>query len=217
MIQSKYSRNNPVRTGSGRQIPPPARSALVLLLVLLSACAPVPPRPQLPGDDATQSARETILGARPSWSFTGRMALSQGGNGGSARIVWVQDGADFDIRLSAPITRQSWRLRQYQGKVSLEGLDGGLRQGVDAEALLLEASGWRIPVKAMAAWVRGMRAPGAAQLSFDPQGLPATLAQDGWAVEYRAWFPLTPALPAKVFARQGQASVRLIVETWDQP
>lgn len=217
MILSKYSGNNPARAGRGASAIRPGLLLVGLVVTMLGACARAPSRPSVVGDESVQAAREAILAQRPAWAFTGRVAVSQGDNGGNARIAWVQDGDDFDIRLSAPITRQTWRIRQHDGRVSIEGLQGGTREGSDAEALLQEASGWRIPLKAMSAWVRGARAPGKAELGFDPQGLPATIGQDGWAVEYRDWFPLLPALPAKVFARQGQASVRLIVEKWDRP
>jgi len=215
MILSKLSRNRAARASSLRRPIGASRLLAGLLTLLLAACAPMAQRPLLVGDEAVQGAREVELARHPSWSFTGRLAVSQGNNGGNARIEWRQNGPDFDIQLSAPITRQSWRLRQAAGKVSLEGLDGGLREGADAEAMLQEATGWRIPLAAMAAWIRGARAPGASDLSFDQHGLPATIRQDGWAVEYRGWFAATPALPEKVFARQGTASVRVVVESWD--
>lgn len=192
-------------------------SALVLG-ALLAACAPVAVRPTANVDgDALQAAREASLAAQTQWSFTGRVALSQGKEGGSGRIEWAQRGEDFDIRLSAPITRQSWRLVGNGGQVRLEGLDGGAREGADAEALLLDATGWRVPVKAMAAWVRGLRADGPANLRFDPQGRPAALDQQGWNVEYRDWSDAEPSLPARVFARRDQATVRLVIDRWQSP
>lgn len=186
-------------------------------LVLLAGCAATPPRPAPVVDANAQAAREATLAARPDWGFRGRVALSQDGNGGNAGIRWRQRGADYEIELSAPITRQSWRLVSKGGVVALEGLDGGRREGRDAEAMLLEATGWRIPVLAMAAWARGARGAGAADLVPDAQGRPASLQQDGWLVEYRGWFESAPPLPKRLFARQGGASVRLVVEAWDPP
>jgi outer membrane lipoprotein LolB len=189
----------------------------MLLMVLVVACAPVSRRPALVGDEGVQAGREAALALRPAWAFTGRLAVNQGSEGGNAGIEWRQDGDDFDIRLSAPVTRQSWRLRRAGGRITLEGMSGGVREGADAEALLTEATGWRIPVTAMVAWVRGARAPGPSDLSFDGFGLPATLSQQGWAVEYRGWSSREPALPTKVFARSGDSSVKLVVERWDSP
>lgn len=169
------------------------------------------------GDETVQAARESALATQPAWSFAGRLAISTAGNAGNARIEWKQDGTNYDIRLSAPITGQGWRLRQTGGFVSLEGLEGGTRQGTDAEAMLQQATGWRIPLSAMASWVRGARSPGASDLDFDPSGLPATLRQAGWAVEYRGWNDAAPPLPLRVFASQPDASVRLVIERWSQP
>ena len=199
----------------------PVRACLAAVaicgLLLAAGCAPVAPRPPAVANEAAQSAREALLARQPDWGFRGRVALSQGENGGNAGIRWHQRGPDFDIELSAPVTRQSWRLRSEGGRILLEGLEGGTREGSDAEALLLEATGWRIPVTAMSAWARGARAPGAAELGSDDQARPATLLQQGWAIEYRGWFPGEPPLPQKVFARQDGASVRLVVEAWDTP
>lgn len=191
--------------------------SVVVLCLLLAACAPTPVRPRVQGDETVQAARESALATQSAWSFTGRLAISTAGNAGNARIDWKQDGADFDIRLSAPITGQGWRLRQAGGVVSLDGLEGGLRQGTDAEAMLQEATGWRIPLSAMASWVRGARSTGAADLEFDPSGLPATLRQAGWAVEYRGWTDASTPLPVRVFATRPDASVRLVIERWGQP
>lgn len=217
MISRNFSENTLVgAAGSGPGIAL-TRAAAMLILLLVVACAPLPRRPMVVGDETLQGLREAELARHPSWAFTGRLAVNQGRDGGNARIEWRQDGRDFDIRLSAPITRQSWRLKQVGSNITLEGLAGGVREGVDAEALLLEATGWRIPLASLSAWVRGARAAGQSDLSFDNFGLPATLRQNGWAVEYRGWSELTPALPTKLFARQGDASVKLVVEHWDSP
>ena len=200
---------------SSARVRAPLAAASMLLAVLLAGCAPVAPRPPAVADEAAQAAREAALAQLPDWGFRGRVALSQGSNGGNAGIRWRQRGADFDIELSAPITRQSWRLRSQGAQVVIQGLEGGPRTGDDAEALLLAATGWRIPVAAMSAWARGARAPGPAEFGSDAQARPATLRQQGWLIEYREWFPGEPALPRKVFARQDDASVRLVVEAWD--
>jgi len=170
------------------------------------------------GGEAGQAAREAALQASPDWSFTGRVAIDSGGQAGNARIDWVQRGDDFDIKLSAPVTRQSWRLVRQSGRARLEGLEGGVREGGSAEALLAEATGWRIPVDALADWVRGARTGGGmGGLEFGPNGLPSALVQKGWTVEYRQWGDGQPPLPTRLFARREQASVRLAIERWTAP
>ena len=193
------------------------RLLLSSLVLVVAACVPPPVR--RPADAALMQAqivRETALMARSDWSLSGRIAISDGKDGGSGRIDWKQHGADFDIRLSAPVTRQSWRLVREGGQVRLEGLEGGTLEGTDAEALLYQALGWLVPVDALAAWARGARASSDAQLEFGADGLPSLLTEDGWSVEYRAWDAGgDPPRPKKVFAVQGDSKVRLLVDHWD--
>ncbi len=194
------------------------RVAIAALCVIgLGACAPALQRPAAAADEQAQAQREAALAARPDWSLVGRVAVSQAGEGGSARIEWSQRGKDFDIKLAAPITRQSWTLSRHGGLARLDGLDGGPREGADAELLLREATGWQLPVDTLAAWVRGARADAGAALESDPQGRPALIRESGWTVEYRDWNPGDPPMPAKLFARKDPASVRLVIERWAQP
>ena len=193
------------------------RPLLLLFVLVLSACVSPPVR-RAPDAALMQAqvARETALAARTDWSLSGRIAISNGRDGGSGRIDWKQHGADFDIRLSAPVTRQSWRLVREGGHVRLEGLDGGTLEGSDAEALLYQALGWQVPVDALASWARGARASSDARLEFGADGLPSLLTEDDWSVEYRAWDSSgNPPRPKKVFAAQGDAKVRLSVDRWD--
>jgi outer membrane lipoprotein LolB len=53
-------------------------------------------------------------------------------------------------------------------------------------------------------------------LGVDALSRPARLQQSGWTIEYRAWFDGEPPLPQKVYARQGEASVRLVVDAWER-
>ena len=202
--------------------------ALATCAVLLAGCASQAPRATLPaitGDPQQhQQQREAALAAMPDWSLEGRVALSNGRDGGSGRIDWRQDGARYEVALSAPVTRQSWRLSGEPGQALLEGLDGGPRQGTDAQALLREATRWEIPVEALASWVRGARADqarfGPATLAFADDGRLARLEQGGWQIDYADWKPLAARaveLPHRINAMRGEAKVRLIVDQWQPP
>ena len=200
------------------KLPTFCRPPIVILLLALASCAQLPQKGVTGGGEAGQAAREARLDARADWSFTGRVAIDNNGQAGNARIEWRQRGDDFDITLSAPVTRQSWRLVRTGGQARIEGIEGGPRAGTDAETLLREATGWRIPVAALADWVRGGRAsPAAATVEYAPSGLPSVLAEAGWTVEYRAWQGGEPPLPTRLFARQADATVRLAIESWASP
>jgi len=192
---------------------------------LLAACATQAPRTMLPaiaGDPQQhQQQREAALAVMPSWSLAGRIALANGRDGGSGRIEWTQDGQAYQVALSAPVTRQSWRLSGTPDRARLEGLDGGPRESSDATALLREATRWEIPVEALASWVRGERADesrfGAVDQKFGEDGRLSQLTQNGWRIDYSDWRPGSGAaveLPHRLNAVRADAKVRLIVDQW---
>lgn len=191
---------------------------IAVLAVALAGCATTRvTAPAVPVEQAQamQAARAASLRADTAWGLTGRVAVSNAGQGGSARMEWRQDGPRFEVVLSAPVSRQSWRLTGAPGHARLEGLDGGPREGGSAAALLYEATRWDIPVDAMPDWLRGLATPGVpAAMAFGADGRPARLEQGGWTIDY-AW-PADPAarLPSRLDARRGQARVRLAIDDW---
>ena len=212
---------------SAARIAPTPRAAARLagaaaLALLLGACASQPGRRSPPAETvvpaADAAARETARVARlrgqADWSLSGRIAVSNAGKGGSGRIEWSQRDAAFEVALSAPVTRQSWRLSGGPGAARLEGLDGGPREGGDAAALLREATGWEIPVAALADWLRALPAQGGPQAQVAPgaDGRPQAIEQGGWRIGYE--WPATGDLPSRLDARRDGARVRLIVDQW---
>jgi len=202
------------------------QAGLVVACMLLAGCAThaVRESPSFPGTAAqvqAQAARVAVLEAHPRWSLQGRVAVSNGREGGNGRIDWQQDGPRFTVSLSAPITRQSWRLSGDGSSARLEGLEGGPRQDNDAERLLQEATGWVIPVTALSAWVRGAAAaalPGAT-LQFGSDGRLARIEQGGWTIDYAGWQPqpgLGIELPRHLAASRGDAKVRLVIDAWQR-
>jgi outer membrane lipoprotein LolB len=192
-------------------------------LLLLAACAARQPREALPpvaaAPAAHQAQRAAALADRPDWGLQGRVALSNGRDGGSGRLEWTQAGDAYTVSLAAPITRQSWRLSGGPGGAALEGLEGGTRAGPDPAELLRDATRWEIPVEALGDWVRGLPADqavhGPAQLDYGADGRLARIGQGGWAIEYGAWTAVDGVeLPVRLNARRGEASVRLVVDTW---
>lgn len=202
------------------------RAALTAAVAaLLAACVAQPvrqvPPVSNPAAEAAQVARVAVLATHAKWSLQGRVALSNGRNGGSGRIEWHQDGQRFEVALSAPVTRQSWRLSGDSGVARLEGLDGGPREGTDAETLLRETTGWVIPVAALVSWVRGAAdsQPAPATLQYGADGRLNRLQQADWTIDYADWRPqagLGIELPHRLNASRGDARVRLVVDAWQE-
>lgn len=185
--------------------------------LILAACAPVPVRqPGTAQQLAAQTAREQTLGVQQDWSLEGRFAASDGHHGGSGGIAWRQDGPQYQFTLRAPVTGKTVQLSGDPNGAVLTGAGRQPLTGSDAGEVLNAEFGWDVPVADLAWWVRGLRAPGRpAILTFGANGLPATLDQDGWHVDYRDWYAeRNPPLPRKVYASREPYTVRVFIEQW---
>lgn len=184
-------------------------------VLLLAACAPVRVH-ETAKTLAGMRAREDLLRPISSWSLNAHIAVSSGHDGGSGQLDWVQDGASYAFTVRAPVTGRTWKLSGDAVRAVLEGVDPRPDYAADAQDLLRKRLGWNVPLSDLRAWVRGLRAPDSpARTEFDTQGLPALIEQDGWKVEYRDWFmDRQPPLPRKVFASNGRARVRMLIESW---
>lgn len=204
-----------------------SRSALRSLILgvaaaTLAACVSQPvQREAVPVDAAQARANDDRRGTVRDWELAGRIAVSNGERGGSGRIDWQQRAGGYTIALSAPMTRQSWQLSGDVSGARLDGIAGGPREDADVEQMLLAATGWNIPVRALQSWIRGIGAAaheyGPTKVVYAAAGVPAKLEQAGWSIEYEEWHaaaPDRPQLPRRIVARNGKASVKLIIDSW---
>jgi outer membrane lipoprotein LolB len=203
-------------------------AGISVLMLALAACSSVDTRSVTAPEAvavvsaeaaAAEQARQEQLLSQPQWQFQGRAAISKGRDGGNGRLDWQQNGPQYRVELSAPVTRQSWVLTGDAGQARLEGLAGGPRLGADAALLLREATGWDIPVALLMDWVRGLPAQGQSpeQFSQDARGRPRALQQAGWTIHYLDWYEpqgTVSALPKRIEASSGDAKVRLIIDQW---
>lgn len=203
----------------------------MLSTALLAGCTSLPRLVSMSGDEAAgaaaQQARAEALGLgngdcmAPGWTMGGRVALSNGRDGGSAGIEWTQGAGSLRMLLSAPVTRQSWVLDVDKHGASLRGLRSETLRGSDPAGLLRDTTGWDIPVAALGCWLRAVAADagkfGQAWIEYRKDLLPRRLEQDGWAVEYDDWKPdpLTGlSMPTRIYAQRGNDRVRLVVDRW---
>lgn len=212
---------------------------IALAGLVLAGCSSLRPQLRTPGElvvgtgaseaaKADQQARILKLGLGngqcdvPGWQMTGRVALSNGKDGGSGRIEWAQGERRSEVTLSAPVTRQSWTLVVDATGARLAGVPNGPLGGVDATQLLRDATGWEIPVTALGCWLRGAGADqarfGEPRIAFGQDRLPLRIEQGGWTIDYADWkldATRGAMLPARVNAQRGDSRVRLIVDRWN--
>jgi outer membrane lipoprotein LolB len=197
--------------------PWPRGVALGASVLFLAACAQQPVKPVAANAAllAHQAAREHALALHAAWTLQGRIGVSDGRNGGSGSLEWTQGSGSFRFTVHAPITGKTWTLSGDAHHAVLQGLLEEPVEGADAATLLERELGWRVPVAELVDWVRGMRAPGDADIQFRADGLPAAIEQAGWKVEFPEYDESRkPPLPRKVFASRGNYKVRLAIREW---
>ena len=183
--------------------------------------------PDAAAAQAAQLARADALGlvtgdcAASTLVLTGRVALSNGKQGGSGQLEWTQGAGSLHLLLSAPITRQQWILDVDAAGATLQGVSNGPLHGSDAAGLLRDATGCDVPVAALGCWMRAVAAAparfGAAEIAYGADLLPMRIAQQGWVIDYRDWkrdpFSGLP-MPTRINAQRGDSRIRLIVDRW---
>lgn len=190
-------------------------------VLALAACAPTRVVRESPPADAQagerlMSTRESQLFERSAFDLNGRIAISDGNDGGSGRFEWQQRGLATTLRFFAPVSARNWRLEVQPGQALLIESNGAIRVANSAEELLRRELKLNLPADALRYWVLGMRAPGAeSEIELDDSGQLALLRQSGWEIRY-VGFDQTqdPPLPRKLFARSGEHQVRISVRSW---
>lgn len=197
------------------------KRALLCVIALLSivACTPQRVRPSMDvaSGERLLSEHESRVFERDAFDLSGRIAISDGKEGGSGRFEWQQRGSAYSLRFTVPISAQNWRLEVRPGQAVLIESNGAVRIANSAEELLERELGWRLPAAALRFWVLGMRAPGAeSELEFGANGQLLSLQQSGWQIRYiERELDQDPPLPSKLFARSGDHQVRMTIRRWN--
>ena len=181
---------------------------------LLSACAS---RPIAPLDAAgVQVQRSAVLATIQQWGFSGRIALSDGEQGGSGRLDWRQHHSGLVLNFQAALGQGSWRLTLNEESAMLESGDGAVVHADNAERLMRQQVGWDVPVDALQFWVRGLPNPNqSGVLQTSELGLPSSLKQQGWQIEYQRWdAAVQPPMPKKLIASRGDYRVKMVIRDW---
>ena len=176
-----------------------ARACLGVLVLATSACSVAPSRAPL--DSPAAETRQAKAAAIERWRVSGRVAVSDGREGGSGRFDWTQNGDAYVMTIRAPVSNQTWRLSGDAGHALLEGAASGPMEGADPEELLVRGTGWHLPVRQMRHWVRGIPHSSGADARVDAKGLPSELNEAGWTLQFRSYDQsLDPPMPTRIAA-----------------
>jgi len=193
---------------------------LSLCIVLLGACAELKPYLYGPTGEPPEGAwdrHRTDVAGLHNWNLNGRLALSRGKEGWSARLNWRQRGAHYRLRLQAPLGQGTFELSGAPGEVRITTSEGKQYQAASADELMQQTLGWAVPVTGLGYWVRGIPRPGQRyrRISLDAEGRMTDLDQAGWRISIlRYLYAGKYSLPGKIFMLNDALKIRLVIEAW---
>jgi len=187
------------------------------LVALIGGCAT---RPLQPDSGIDWNLRAAELENETDWQARGRIAFKSGHDGGQGRLDWKQAGVATRIALSGPFGAGAYEIRWDDERIVVNTKKGeqvASYTGRDAADRFLEKElGWAFPARSIRYWLLGIADPAYdSALRFDDGGWLAGIEQNGWAVEYSR-FERAGAyyVPGKIVMENGQARVKLVVDTW---
>jgi outer membrane lipoprotein LolB len=186
-------------------------SLLVLVVVLLSACATREPRPA----GAWLQERQSWFEERDAWTIDGRVGLSDGERGGSLAFTWQAAGEEHHIHLRTTTGGRQWRLNFSPGYALLEGSDVDRLVASHPDPIVEEAVGWPIPMQALAWWIRGLLPPGGGRARFAEDGTLEGISDPVWQLSYQRFSDVEgQLLPTRLQAESDPYRVRIVIRDW---
>ena len=188
-----------------------------LLLVLLAGCQSPPKQPLASYESVAD--RQRALQSLAAWTAVGRIALSSPTEGFSAAMDWRQVNTDYDVELTALLGQRALRVTQKGPQALLKSPGRAAVTGNNAELLLLNELGVRVPLLQMSSWIKGL--PGSqARPEYDDGGRLSSLAytdEDGtpWVANFKTYQRVNDMdLPARIDISGRDYNIRLLIKRW---
>jgi outer membrane lipoprotein LolB len=167
----------------------------------------MPPAALPARDDVRDFAIEARFALRV--SPPGQAAESSGG-----RLSWEHRNGDNRILIANPLGYGLAEIETTSTLSRLHTADGKHRESADAEALMEDVTGQRLPITRLPAWLLG-HPEREAHLSRDASGRPARMREAGWQIDYAYDDEAATALPARLtLSRTPDIELRLRIEEW---
>ncbi|MCF6289178.1 MAG: lipoprotein insertase outer membrane protein LolB [Proteobacteria bacterium] len=148
-----------------------------------------------------------------SWSFNGKMAINDGKNNGSGRIIWEVKHNSSKAQFKAPLGQGSWTIIETPFDAKLKSSRKGESSARDAKTLIAREIGWEFPWDSLKYWVRGYQT---GQILSPHLTLPSSINDNGWIINYQKWMNTSIGpLPKKIKATKDNYSVKLVIYDWD--
>jgi len=191
---------------------------LIASISLVTGCASLHEPPPPDNQTTPWGNRVQALSNIQSWDINGLIAIRNTSkpHAESANLHWQQSKLNYQILLFGPLGASPVKLSGKPGAVVLEDSKGKRFYADSAESMLVQQTGWRLPVSNLYFWVRGLPVPNQpAQKQFDTYHHLTHLAQDGWNIQYLNYTSVNHIdLPTKIFLNNSALQLKIIINQW---
>ena len=180
---------------------------------LLTACVTAP-RPAVPS--AEWSERLGALQAIRHFQLQGRIAASNGQEGFSAGLRWLQQDADSSIDLAAPLGFGAAHIERSTQTLQVTTSKGVTLSDEAATEQLRASLGFDAPFDSLRYWLLGASAPASsAQPTLDAQQRLIHLEQAGWKIDLADYqFVQQQWLPRRLTVTREALRLRVVIDSW---
>lgn len=193
------------------------RVGFCLIGVLLSGCASIPgTAPSGAPNDVAWQRRHARLMQLQDWDMQGRVAVTNGKDGGSGSMEWRQQGGVFQFDFHGPFGAGALTIHGTPDALHVKTSRGDDFISTDPEHDFARLMHVPLPVLEMRYWVIGVPAPAApSSRRVDAQGQIVNMVQAGWQVRYLSYAGFDGyAMPTRIVIERGAVRIKLAIEHW---
>lgn len=193
----------------------------ILTVSLLSACSTAPeklvPEAALETKPQLWLEHQLAMSGITSWNLKGRLGVKNEKESGSATLLWDQSFANYELRVLAPLGQGTYILKGSRDGVIMQGPKQMFRMASTAEQLLYEELGWKVHLRGLKYWVRGIPEPYMiySGLELDEQGRLTNMQQSGFDIRILRYADHNGvSLPEKLVIESDFIRLKLIIKSW---
>lgn len=195
--------------------------ALLIFVIFLHGCSLLPKEPSSHNYIYDWPSTEIKLRQLHNWSLFGKLGVRTPEDSFTAAInKWAQNDDQFEIDISSTFFGLgSSKLTGNTNYLSIYEPGEEPISSFQPDALVASVLGIPLPISYLPLWLKALPVNGLRYTqTFDEQGLPASLVQDGWTLSYSHYhFDHKLPLPGKIKIQRDNIRIILAVKEWTLP
>ncbi|WP_243695500.1 lipoprotein insertase outer membrane protein LolB [Rheinheimera sp. D18] len=187
-------------------------------VIWLSACSIL--SQQTPSErPLNTNLREQQLMAMQQFTLQASVGIKTPTDSTSANLRWQQyNNRQFQARLSNFLGISLFELSQSETGSEIQ-LKGETYRAVDTSSLLLQLSGWSMPLYDMPLWLRGLPGNNSTNITKDQFGRTTSFSLTDstgivWQLEYQSFFPDSLSLPKRLILTSSDNQIKIVIRNW---